>query len=123
MDALAVIPPVRGATMSLKVVGSLFKGPSKAVIKNIDEGLNFASTPAAHMEKSGRLVPVQTLQDVIKSTEAFPDPRGSLAEMHYSTIIKNGQKYNLEVLYDKVTNTVYHFKYTRDAIGPLSIIE
>jgi len=57
-----------------------------------------------------------------ESTKACLDPRGSLAEMHYTTMTKNGQTYNLEVLYDKATNTVYHFEYTRKAIGDLPAI-
>jgi hypothetical protein len=39
--------------------------------------------------------------------------------MHYTTMYKNGKMYNLEVLYDKATNTIYHFEYTRKAIGNL----
>ncbi|WP_156187507.1 hypothetical protein [Peribacillus loiseleuriae] len=31
-------------------------------------------------------------------------------------------KYNLEVLYDKTTNTIYHFEYARKAMGPLPAI-
>ena len=31
--------------------------------------------------------------------------------------------YNLQVLYDKVTNIVYHFKYTTEAIGNLPAIK
>ncbi|WP_196603015.1 hypothetical protein [Pectinatus frisingensis] len=74
------------------------------------------------MKNPGRFVPVQMLRDAIESTKAFPDPRGSLAEMHYTTMVKNGQTYNLEVLYDRATNTVYHFEYTRKAIGDLPAI-
>ena len=74
------------------------------------------------MENPGRFVPIQTLQDAIKSTKGVADPRGSNAMMHYTTMTKNGQTYNLEVLYDKATNTVNHFEYTRKAIGNLPAI-
>ena len=74
------------------------------------------------MGETGRYVPMQTLQDAIRSGEALPDPEGSSATMYYTTMYKNGRMYNLEVLYDEVTNTVYHFKYTRDAIGNLPAI-
>lgn len=74
------------------------------------------------MGEVGRQVPVQTLQDAIRYGMAMPDPRGSNAIMYYTTIYKNGKKYNLEVLYNKSTNTVYHFEYTRRAIGSLSTI-
>ncbi len=100
--------------------GADSEGSSKA-IESID-GLGFASKAAQHMDNPGRFVPVQTIREAIESTKAFPDPRGSLAEMHYTTMTKNGQTYNLEVLYDKATNTVYHFEYTRKAIGDLPAI-
>ncbi len=95
---------------------------TKVTFKNIDEGLNFATTPAKHMENPSRFVPMQTLQDAIKSTKSVPDPRGSNAMMHYTTMTKNGQTYNLEVLYNEATNTVYHFEYTKKAIGDLPAI-
>jgi len=98
-----------------KLLGSLrFRG--------IDEGLNFTETAAKRMEQSGRFVPVQILQRVIKSTKGVRDPQGSKALMHYSTMYLNGQKYNLEVLYDARSNTVLHFMYTRDSIGGLPAI-
>ena len=90
---------------------------------NLDEGLNFAKTAAEHMEESARHVPMQTLQDAIRYGEALPDPQGSDALMYYTTMYKDGKMYNLEVLYDEVTNTVYHFKYTREAIGNLPAIK
>ena len=43
--------------------------------------------------------------------------------MHYTNMFKNGKKYNLEVLYDEVTNTIMHFKYTQKSIGPLDAIK
>ncbi len=89
---------------------------------NIEKGLNFAKTPAAHMENPGRFVPVQTLQDVIKSTKGVADPKGSSALMHYTTITINKKMYNIEVLYDEAKNMVYHFEYTRKAIGNLPAI-
>ena len=56
---------------------------------------------------------MQTLQDVIKQGNAFPDPRGSSATMYYSQMYINGKMYNIEVLYDEATNTVYNFEYAR----------
>lgn len=75
------------------------------------------------MEESARHVPMQTLQDAIRYGEALPDPQGSEALMYYTAMYKDGKMYNLEVLYDEVTNTVYHFKYTREAIGNLPAIK
>ncbi len=33
-----------------------------------------------------------------------------------------GKMYNLEVLYDEISNTVYHFEYARKAMGNLPAI-
>ena len=49
--------------------------------------------------------------------------RGSRATMYYTTMYKNGKMYNLEVLYDDVTDTVYHFEYARKARGNLPAIQ
>ena len=35
---------------------------------------------------------------------------------------KNGKMYNLEVLYDEISNTVYYFEYARKAMGNLPAI-
>ncbi|ASA57927.1 hypothetical protein [Vibrio gazogenes] len=94
--------------------GVIGKTAGDAPFKSIDEGLNFTMAPAKHMEDAGRHVPVEILKDAIKSTNGVPDPRGSGATMH-----KNDKKYNLEVLYDEATNTVYHFEYARKAMGDL----
>ena len=62
------------------------------------------------------------MDDVIKNTKGLADPRGSKALMHYSTMTKNGKLYNLEILYDKASNSIWHFKYGREAMGPLQAI-
>jgi hypothetical protein len=62
------------------------------------------------------------MDDVIKTTKGFPDPGGSNALMYYSPMWKNGKVYNFEVLYDQTTNSIWHFKYTRKALGPLPLI-
>ena len=89
---------------------------------NLDDGLNFSNKALEHMGESVRQVPVQTLQDAIRHGQAMPDPRGSNATMYYTTIYKNGKMYNLEVLYDETTNTIYHFEYARKAMGNLPAI-
>ncbi|QVL56092.1 MAG: hypothetical protein KFB95_02485 [Simkaniaceae bacterium] len=52
------------------------------------------------------------------------DPRGALegSRMYYSRMHRNGKLYNVEVLYDKTTNEISHFKYTPKKRGPLSKI-
>ncbi len=69
------------------------------------------------------MIPIQILMDIIKAPMAVvKDPRGTEALMYYSQMSKNGKLYNVEVLYDKVTNTIMHFKYSREAMVPLSLI-
>lgn len=101
-------------------IGSLFnKGKG---FDNLSEGLNFAARAAQHMDEAGRFVPVQIQQAVIKYGKEFPDPRGSQAKMYYDVMYREGKKYNIEVLYDAATNTVYHFEFARKAMGHLPAI-
>ena len=93
------------------------------MVKGGTEVFKFGSEASKHMSTSARRVPVQILNEVIKNTKGIPDPRGSKALMYYSTMIKNGKTYNLEILYDKASNSIWHFKYTRKALGPLPIIQ
>jgi hypothetical protein len=65
------------------------------------------------MDNPARQVSVQILREAIKSGIPMADPRGSDAIMYYTTM------YNLEVLYHKTTNTIYHFEYARKSMGPL----
>ena len=63
------------------------------------------------MNNPGRFVPVQTLIQAIKEGRARPDPQGTKATMYTIEMFKNGKGYNLEVLYDKASNTILHFLY------------
>lgn len=71
------------------------------------------------MQNLGRFVPVQTLMDAIRYGTPMADPQGSRAVMYTIEMVKNGSTYALEVLYDVVTNSVWHFMYKRevDRIG------
>lgn len=80
---------------------------------------NYTKTTQARMEDPNRAVPAQILRDAIDTGIPLPDPQGSSATMYYAELYKNGKKYNFEVLYDTSTNTILHFKYTRNAAGPL----
>lgn len=73
----------------------------------------FADTPAQHQEEPARRVPLQILEEGINSTIGVPDPKGSRALMYYTKMWKNGVEYKLEILYDKKSNTIWHFKYKR----------
>lgn len=88
----------------------------------IKKTFNFTRKTNLHMNDPARAVPVQTLKDAIAIGKALPDPQGTSATMYYTTIYKNGKLYNFEVLYDQTTNTIMHFKYTSEAIGPLPAV-
>lgn len=88
-------------------------------VQNANSNLNFAATPAKHMSDPNRHVPVQILEDAIRTGTQMPDPKGSNATMYYTPMVRNGKSYNLEILYDTSSNTIYHFKYTPEAIGNL----
>lgn len=75
------------------------------------ELFKFSVKAAEHMQESGRYVPIQVLEQAIKSSKGVADPRGSSALMHTVEMWRNGKAYQLEVLYDKSTNTIWHFKY------------
>jgi hypothetical protein len=84
---------------------------------------NFGKTAGEHMLDPARKVPIQIMDDVIKNTKGLPDPKGSNALMYYSTMFKNGKQYNLEVLFDKASNSIWHFQYSPKALGPLPAIK
>ncbi|GHV44568.1 hypothetical protein FACS1894180_6070 [Bacteroidia bacterium] len=86
-------------------------------------GYAFSRRAAQHMAEPGRTVPVQIINDAIKTTKGLPDPLDSRALMHYSPMWKNGTQYNLEILYDQASNSIWHFKYTQDALGILPAIK
>lgn len=75
------------------------------------------------MTDPNRHIPVQILREVIKTGKATPDPRGSHAIMYYGKMFRGTKPYNVEVLYDKISNTVYHFKYSSEALGSLAAIK
>ncbi len=77
----------------------------------INSGVNFGSKALQHMQEPSRFVPISTLIETIKYGIANPDPRGSCAIMYTTEIYKNGKLYQLEVLYDEITNTIWHFMY------------
>jgi hypothetical protein len=99
-------------------------GKTGIVASNERALLNFTGTAGKHMYEVERRIPMHILDKVIKSPMAIvKDPRGaSNAMMHYSQVWKNGRLYNVEVLYEKTTNTISHFRYSRDPMGPLKKI-
>ncbi len=105
-----------GEAATIKFASSFY---AARVGKKFEKELNFTTTTTKRMEQAGRYVPIQTLKSAIRFGQEMPDPQGTSAKMYYTVMYKNQKEYNLEVLYNKSTNTVLHFMYTRDSLGPL----
>ncbi|GAB6010474.1 hypothetical protein, partial [Dysgonomonas reticulitermitis] len=103
LEALAAVP------LAVLDLGTGGKGGAATKGKTI---LNFTKTTAKRMDNPGRYVPVQILDDAIKTTKGMPDPQGTRAFMHTTDMVKNGKTYKLEVLYDNKTNSIWHFQYS-----------
>ncbi|MFZ6663667.1 DUF6443 domain-containing protein [Peijinzhouia sedimentorum] len=101
----------QGAASAIRPIVQNLKSFSFAT-KGGKELFNFSTKAAEHMANPGRAVPVQILEQAIKGSKGLADPRGSRALMHTTEMFKNGKRYNLEVLYDKATNSIWHFKYS-----------
>ncbi|MEN2486653.1 RHS repeat-associated core domain-containing protein [Flavobacterium sp. B11] len=107
------------AVMGLVDVYSSIMGAAEAksalseirFVKSGNELFNFGRAAGIHMTEPARVVPVQILEQAIKSSKGVVDPRGSRALMHTAEMWRNGKVYNLEVLYDEATNSIWHFKY------------
>ncbi len=63
------------------------------------------------MTEPGRAVPIQILEQAIKGTKGIADPKGSRALMHSAEMWRNGKAYQLNILYDKETNSIWHSQY------------
>jgi tetratricopeptide (TPR) repeat protein len=89
-------------------------------LKN-NQMFNFTSASLKHMQEPTRWVPMHLMKEVIEHPlVVVPDPRKTTnANMYYSQISRNGKLYNIEVLYDPLDNTVYHFMYSEKTLGPL----
>ncbi len=94
---------------SVSAAGLVSTAPG--LYKTLDQGVNFATKALQHMNEKARQVPVQVLIEAIKYGTKSPDPQGSSAIMYSIEMVKNGKTYTLEVLYNAVTNTIWHFLY------------
>lgn len=74
--------------------------------------LNFTTSTARHMATAGRRVPHHTLKLSVRFGKRVPDPRGVQGAFQYTVpMIRNGQKYTLEVVLREADQTVLHFLY------------
>jgi len=102
---------------------NLKRGKATKVIPKSRIPFKFTGTAAKRMQESGRRIPIHTMEEIIKFPKhILKDPQGSNGLMYYSRIFRNKKQYNVEILYDKASNQIMHFKYTQDPLGPLKII-
>jgi len=99
-------------------ISKVFRPSNKPVV------FNFTETTTKYLQNPNRMVPMHILERVIESPiVVLKDPRGaSGALMYYSQMWRNKRLYNIEVLYDKRTNQILHFKYDPGPLGPLKEI-
>lgn len=90
---------------------NLFTGKEKNTSSKSIE-YNFSDTPSKHQEDSERRVPLNMIDEAIKTGIPSPDPQGTGAIMYKITMYRNGKSYTLEVLYNSQTNEIWHFKYS-----------
>lgn len=113
--ASGVCTALAAATLTVgsrtQTIDAPLKSSHATLAKDSKELFNFSKKASSHMDNPGRAVPVQTLQDAIKSSKGLSDSRGSEALMYRTTMDKNGTTYNLEVLYHQESNSIWHFKY------------
>ena len=85
------------------------------VLRRVSQNaVHFTQTVLNHLNDPNRKVPVKLLVDCIRYGKARPDPQKTRAIMYTITnFYRNGQRYNLEVLFDWFTMTILHFKYWR----------
>lgn len=98
-----------------------FSSSTQQTLVESQAGVKFTNTTIKRYLNSSRTVSKSDLKNAIQ-TKAYSDRQGSGASAYYSRIIRNGKSYNLKVIYNKKTNTIFHFHYSRQAMGPLSKI-
>ncbi|MGL6195412.1 MAG: hypothetical protein ACRC2T_11385 [Thermoguttaceae bacterium] len=111
----AMADDITAATKALRSAGSMSKAGTSIKLRR---NLNYSTKAAEHLKGAARFVPENIIKEGIISGIPTPDPRGSEAIMYYSRLWRNGKLYNFEVLYNHNTNTIWHCKYTPEAIGP-----
>ena len=88
------------------------------------KAFNFTKVTGSRMADINRTMPVQILREIITNPiQAIKDPQGTSALMYYAQLWKNGKLYNAEVLYDSASNTILHFLYSRESLGPLAKVK
>jgi hypothetical protein len=99
--------------------GTMISSATQRALVESKAGFKFTETTLNRYIDPARTVDAADLRTVV-GTKGYPDPQGaSGATAHYGTILRNGKAYNLKVVYNAENNTIYHFHYSRAAMGPL----
>jgi len=100
-----------------------FSSNTQQAIVESKAGFNFTSTTIKRFTDPARAVPANDLRRAVGGTP-YADPQGAVgASAYYTTILKNGKSYNLKVVYNQESNTIFHFHYSRSSMGPLPKIK
>jgi hypothetical protein len=84
----------------------------------------FTNITLERMNDPSRRVPLNIIDEVIKNPQIVTaDPQGTSSLKYFSVIYKNGELYNIEVLYKQSNNKIYHFLYSQKSLGPLPPIK
>lgn len=100
-----------------------FSSNSQQLLVESQAGFKFTNTTIKQFVDPSRTVSATDLRRTVGS-KAYTDPQGaSGTSAYYSTILRNGKSYNLKVIYHQESNTIFHFHYSRQAMGPLPKIK
>jgi hypothetical protein len=118
VQALAIAAGSVGIKAGPGPRGVFSSGTQQAIVES-QAGFKFTNTTIKRFVDPSRTVAATDLRSAV-SGKAYADPQGaSGASAYYSTILRNGKSYNLKVIYNEESNTVFHFHYSRQAMGPL----
>ena len=120
--AIIAIPIIIKGGIALTGVAKNLAAAAPATAVASEKAPQLSTRVSERMSNPGRAVPIQTIMNTIDYGISTSDPKGTSAHMYYSTMWKNEQLYNLEVLYNKATDTIWHVMYSRNALGPLPAI-
>ena len=111
----AIKPALQNAVEAGRLAISKISAEIAKLLRLVDpKTVKFARAASKHQSQPARRVPLTHLVNAIKNGTAKADASGSKAIMYtIKNFWKNGKQYNLEVLYDWATKTIYHFKYWR----------
>lgn len=99
--------------------GPMINSNTQRALVESQAGFKFTETTINRYIDPARSVDAADLRRIV-GTKGYPDPQGaSGATAHYGTILRNGKSYNLKIVYSAENNTIYHFHYSRAAMGPL----